>query len=38
VLSPSGDRDLVEGPLDPRLPLIVNGAYQVAPGSPVRTR
>lgn len=37
VLSPSTKTDLVEGPIDARLPLIVDGAYQVATGTPVRT-
>lgn len=37
ILSPGPKTDLVDGPIDARLPLIVDGAYQVAAGTPVRT-
>lgn len=38
VLVTTPQQDLVSGPLDPRRPLIVDGAYQVADGDKVRTR
>lgn len=37
ILSSGLKTDLVEGALDRRLPLVVDGAYQVADGTPVRT-
>jgi len=37
ILSPGAKTDLVDGPIDARLPLIVDGAYQVSSGASVRT-
>lgn len=33
----AGDVDVIQGPLDPRLPLVVDGAYQLETGALVRT-
>ncbi len=32
-----GDADVVAGPIDPHRPLVVNGAYQLTDGTPVRS-
>jgi hypothetical protein len=37
VTGMSGDTDVVQGPLDPRLPLVIEGAAQLEDGAPVRT-
>jgi hypothetical protein len=33
----SGDIDVLQGPLDPHRPLVVDGAFQLEPGALVRT-
>ncbi|RAK60266.1 efflux transporter periplasmic adaptor subunit [Phenylobacterium hankyongense] len=37
VVRNAGDVDVVQGPLDPRLPLVADGAYQLETGAQVRT-
>lgn len=38
VAQPGREVDVVEGPLDAALPLVVDGAYQIEDGAAVRTR
>jgi membrane fusion protein (multidrug efflux system) len=37
VLGASGADDVVDGPLDPRRPIVVQGNYQLSDGTPVRS-
>ncbi len=37
LIRAAGDVDVVQGPLDPRLPLVADGAYQLEDGAAVRT-
>jgi hypothetical protein len=37
VIRNAGSIDVVQGPLDPRLPLVAEGAYQLDNGALVRT-
>ncbi len=37
LIRSAGDVDVIQGPLDPRLPLVANGAYQLENGAQVRT-
>ncbi|MDB5425668.1 MAG: efflux transporter periplasmic adaptor subunit, partial [Phenylobacterium sp.] len=36
LIYPAGEVDVIQGPLDPRLPLAVDGAYQLDSGAQVR--
>ena len=35
VLDSLGDKDVITGPLDPSMPLVVDGAYQMSDGTPI---
>lgn len=35
VLDSNGDEDVISGPLDPSMPLVVDGAYQMSDGTPI---
>jgi hypothetical protein len=37
LIRSAGDVDVIQGPLDPRLPLVADGAYQLDNGAQVRT-
>jgi RND family efflux transporter MFP subunit len=37
LIRSTGDVDVIQGPLDPRLPLVADGAYQLENGAQVRT-
>ena len=36
VLDSNGDQDVISGPLDPSMPLVVDGAYQMSDGTPIQ--
>ncbi|MDE2239014.1 MAG: efflux RND transporter periplasmic adaptor subunit [Rhodospirillales bacterium] len=35
VLESNGNKDVIAGPLDPSMPLVVDGAYQMTDGTPI---